>query len=41
MCGVTSIPSIEDNPMLSDVMAHFGLTKSLRHVDYFETEHHR
>jgi hypothetical protein len=27
--------------MLSDVMAHFGLTKSLRHVDYFETEHHR
>jgi type II secretory pathway predicted ATPase ExeA len=27
--------------MLSDVMAHFGLTKSLRHVDYFETDHHR
>jgi type II secretory pathway predicted ATPase ExeA len=27
--------------MLSDVMAHFGLTKSLRHVDSFETEHHR
>ena len=26
--------------MLSDVMAHFGLTKSLRHVDDFETEHH-
>src|SRR6266498_1313941 len=41
MCGVTWYPSIEDNPMLSDVMTHFGLTKSLRHVDYFETEHHR
>ena len=27
--------------MLSDVMAHFGLTKSLRQADYFETEHHR
>jgi len=27
--------------MLSDVMEHFGLTKSLRQVDYFETEHHR
>ena len=27
--------------MLSDVMEHCGLTKSLRQVDYFETEHHR
>ena len=27
--------------MLSDVMEHFGLTKSLRQVDYFETEQHR
>jgi type II secretory pathway predicted ATPase ExeA len=27
--------------MLSDVMVHFGLTKSLRHVDDFETEPHR
>jgi type II secretory pathway predicted ATPase ExeA len=27
--------------MLSDVMAHFGLTKSLRHVDYFDTDPHR
>ena len=27
--------------MLSDVMEHFGLTKSLRQVDYFATEHHR
>ena len=27
--------------MLSDVMVHVGLTKSLRHVDAFETEHHR
>ena len=27
--------------MLSDVMEHFGLTKSLRQVDYFETAHHR
>jgi type II secretory pathway predicted ATPase ExeA len=27
--------------MLSDVMAHFGLTKSLRQADYFATEHHR
>lgn len=27
--------------MLSDVMEHFGLSKSLRHVDDFETEHHR
>ena len=26
--------------MLSDVMAHFGLRRSLRQVDYFETEHH-
>jgi type II secretory pathway predicted ATPase ExeA len=26
--------------MLSDVMEHFGLRKSLRHVDAFETEHH-
>jgi len=40
MCGVTSSPSIEDKLMLSDVMEHFGLRKSLRHVDYFETEHH-
>src|SRR5262245_44772948 len=41
MCASTSSPSIEDKPMLSDVMEHFGLTKSLRQVDYFETEHHR
>jgi type II secretory pathway predicted ATPase ExeA len=27
--------------MLSDVMEHFGLIKSLRHVDFFATEHHR
>ena len=27
--------------MLSDVMEHFGLTKSLRQVDDFETDHHR
>jgi type II secretory pathway predicted ATPase ExeA len=27
--------------MLSDVMTHFGLRKSLRHVEYFETEHHQ
>ena len=27
--------------MLSDVMEHLGLTKSLRQVDYFETEHQR
>ena len=27
--------------MLSDVMEHFGLSKSFRHVDAFETEHHR
>ena len=27
--------------MLSDVMEHFGLSKSLRQVDDFETEHHR
>ena len=41
MCGVTSILSIEDRLMLSDVMEHFGLSKSLRQVDDFETEHHR
>ena len=27
--------------MLSDVMEHFGLSKSLHQVDFFETEHHR
>lgn len=27
--------------MLSDVMEHFGLRKSLHHVDFCETEHHR
>jgi type II secretory pathway predicted ATPase ExeA len=27
--------------MLSDVMEHFGLIKSFRQVDNFETEHHR
>jgi hypothetical protein len=27
--------------MLSDVMEHFGLSKSFGHVDDFETEHHR
>ena len=27
--------------MLSDVMEHFGLSKSLRQVDDFETDHHR
>jgi len=27
--------------MLSDVMEHFGLRKSLHQVDFFETEHHR
>lgn len=27
--------------MLSDVMAHVGLSTSLGHVDYFATEHHR
>jgi type II secretory pathway predicted ATPase ExeA len=26
--------------MLTDVMEHFGLTKSLHQVDYFATEHH-
>src|SRR5262245_16194131 len=41
MSGLTWNPSIEDKTMLSDVMEHFGLTKSLRQVDYFETEHHR
>src|SRR5262252_5062042 len=41
MCASTSSPFIEDKTMLSDVMKHFGLTKSLRQVDYFETEPHR
>jgi type II secretory pathway predicted ATPase ExeA len=41
MCGVTLSLSIKDNPMLSDVMEHFGLRKSPRQVDFFETEHHR
>ena len=27
--------------MRSDVMEHFGLRKSLHHVDFFETEHRR
>ena len=27
--------------MRSDVREHFGLTKSLRQVDYGATEHHR
>ena len=27
--------------MLSDVMEHFGLRKSLHQGDFFETEHHR
>jgi hypothetical protein len=27
--------------MLSDVMEHFGLRKSLHQVDVFETDHHR
>jgi len=27
--------------MLSDVMEHFGLRKSLHQVDFFETDHHR
>lgn len=27
--------------MLSDVMEHFGLIKSLRQVDFFATDHHR
>jgi hypothetical protein len=26
--------------MLSDVMEHFGLRRSLRQVGYFATEHH-
>jgi type II secretory pathway predicted ATPase ExeA len=41
MYGIISIPSIEDKSMLSDVMEHFGLSKSLRQADFFETEHHR
>jgi type II secretory pathway predicted ATPase ExeA len=41
MCGVTEIPSIEDKPRRSAVMAHVGLTNSLRHVDDFETAPHR
>ena len=27
--------------MLSDVIEHFGLRKSLHQVDFFETDHHR
>jgi hypothetical protein len=27
--------------MLSDVMAHFGLRRSLRQVGYFATAHHQ
>jgi type II secretory pathway predicted ATPase ExeA len=27
--------------MLSDVMEHFGLRKSLRQANFFETDHHR
>jgi len=34
-------PFYRGKTMLSDVMEHFGLTKSLRQVDDFETEHHR
>jgi type II secretory pathway predicted ATPase ExeA len=41
MYGVTSILSIEDRLMLSDVLEHFGLSKSLRQVNDFETDHHR
>src|SRR5215471_16389161 len=41
MSGLTWNPSIENKTMLSDVMEHFGLIKSLRQVDYFATEHHR
>jgi type II secretory pathway predicted ATPase ExeA len=41
MYGVTSILSREERLMLSDVMEHCGLSKSLRQVDDFETEHHR
>src|SRR6266511_1433651 len=39
-CDSTSSPSIEDKRMLSDVMEHFGLRRSLRQVGYFATEHH-
>ena len=39
--AVISSPSIEDKTMLSDVMEHFGLRKSLHQVDYFDTEHHQ
>src|SRR4029434_2316672 len=40
-CDSTSSPPIKDKTMLSDVMEHFGLHKSLRQVDFFETEYHR
>src|SRR4029434_2347343 len=41
MCDSISSPCIEDKTMLSDVMEHFGLRKSLHQVDFFETDHHR
>jgi type II secretory pathway predicted ATPase ExeA len=41
MSGSILSPCIEDNPMLTDVMEHFGLSKSLHQVDYFTTEHHQ
>src|SRR5215475_12998595 len=40
-CDSISSPCIEDKIMLSDIMEHFGLRKSLHQVDFFDTEHHR
>jgi type II secretory pathway predicted ATPase ExeA len=39
-CGGTSSPACEDNPLLTDVMAHLALTKNLHQVGYFATDHH-
>jgi type II secretory pathway predicted ATPase ExeA len=41
MCGATLSPAIEDKIMLSDVMEHCGLSKSVSQVTDFETDHHR
>ena len=41
MSGVTLIPYIEDRTMLSGVMEHFGLSKSFKQAEGFETDHHR
>jgi type II secretory pathway predicted ATPase ExeA len=41
MCGVPSSPAIEEKLLLSEVMEHCGLHKSLPHRDSLETEPHR